>query len=158
MNAKQKRPSFRRPLLFCHGKKDLWHHRTSLVAPGHLQKDRFNSSCRCRERTGSFRPSISSPPASPPCAAPASSPSTPSVNQPDEQEKQHCAKRGCNDFRDDARTEMDPRLRKYPARNEGPYYSHDEIADQAQPCTLDDLAREPASSDADSQYDEKSFA
>jgi hypothetical protein len=53
---------------------------------------------------------------------------------------------------------MDPKLRKYPARNEGPCDSHDEIADQAQPCTLDDLTREPASSDADSQYDEKSFA
>jgi hypothetical protein len=80
------------------------------------------------------------------------------LKQPDEHEKQHCANRGCNDFRDDARTEVDPKLRKYPARNEGPCDSHDEIADQAQPCTLDDLAREPASSDADNQYDEKSFA
>jgi hypothetical protein len=27
---------------------------------------------------------------------------------------------------------MDPKLRKYPARNEGPRYSYDEIADEAQ--------------------------
>jgi hypothetical protein len=53
---------------------------------------------------------------------------------------------------------MDPKLRKYPARNEGPRYSHDKIAEQAQAGTLDDLAREPAGGDADGQYDEKSFA
>ena len=80
------------------------------------------------------------------------------MNQPDQQEKQHRANRGFNDFRDDARTEMDSKLRKYPARNEGPRYTHDEIAEQAQACTLDDLAREPASGDADNQYNEKSFA
>src|SRR6185312_779059 len=52
---------------------------------------------------------------------------------------------------------MDAKLRKYPARNEGPRYSHDEIADEAQARTLDNLAGQPAGRDADSQYDEKAF-
>jgi hypothetical protein len=58
------------------------------------------------------------PPASPP-TAPTSSPSASSMDQADEHEKQYRAKRGLNDCRDDARTEMDPELRKDPARNEG---------------------------------------
>jgi len=53
---------------------------------------------------------------------------------------------------------MDSKLRKYPARYEGPHYSHDKIADEAEARTLDDLAREPAGGDADDQYDEKAFA
>jgi hypothetical protein len=57
-----------------------------------------------------------------------------------------------------ARTEIDPELRKYPARNEGPGYSHDEIADEAQARALDDLARKPAGRDADGQYHEKALA
>jgi len=52
---------------------------------------------------------------------------------------------------------MDPKLRKYPARNEGPRYSHDEIADEAQARTLHDLTRQPSGRDADGQYDEKAF-
>jgi hypothetical protein len=80
------------------------------------------------------------------------------MDQADEHEKQYRAKRGVNDCRDDARTEMDPELRKDPARNEGAYDPHDEIADEAKACTPDDLAREPTSGDADNQYDEKIFA
>ena len=53
---------------------------------------------------------------------------------------------------------MDSKLRKYPARNEGPRYSHDKIAGQAQACTPDDLARKLAGGDSDGQYDEKAFA
>ena len=53
---------------------------------------------------------------------------------------------------------MDSKLRKYPARNEGPHYSHDEIADEAEARTLDDLARKPAGGDSDGQYDEKALA
>ena len=49
-------------------------------------------------------------------------------------------------------------MRKYPARNEGPRYSHNEIADKAQARALDDLARKPAGGDADGQYDEKALA
>src|SRR5579859_550436 len=101
-----------------------------------------------------FQPGL---PVLPPHSAPASSPSAPSADEPDDQEQQYRADRGFYDLRDDARTEMDPKLRKYPARNEGPRYSHDEIADQAQPCTLDDLACQPAGRDADSQYDEKAI-
>ena len=52
---------------------------------------------------------------------------------------------------------MDSKLRKYPARNERSRYSHDEIADQTQASTHDDLARKPASRDAHDQYDEKTF-
>jgi hypothetical protein len=52
---------------------------------------------------------------------------------------------------------MDPKLRKYPARKEGPRYSHDEIAQEAQARTLDDLAGQPAGSNADNQYDEEVF-
>ena len=53
---------------------------------------------------------------------------------------------------------MDPELRKDPARNEGAYDPHDEVADEAKACTPDDLAREPTGGDADNQYDEKAFA
>jgi hypothetical protein len=80
------------------------------------------------------------------------------VDQADEHEKQYGADRGLNDGRDDAGTEMNPKLRKYPARNEGAHDPHDEIADEPKARTLDDLAREPAGRDADSQYDEKAFA
>jgi len=52
---------------------------------------------------------------------------------------------------------MDPKLRKYPARNEGPSYSYDEIPDEAQARALDNLARQPAGRNANSQYDEKAF-
>ena len=80
------------------------------------------------------------------------------MDQADEHEKQYRANRGLNDCRDDARTEMDPELRKDPACDEGACYSHDEISDGAKACTPDDLAREPAGGDADNQYDEKAFA
>ena len=53
---------------------------------------------------------------------------------------------------------MDSKLRKNPARYEGPHYSHDEIAGEAEACPLDDLASEPAGGDSDGQYDEKAFA
>jgi hypothetical protein len=79
------------------------------------------------------------------------------VDQSDDYEQQYRAGRGFNDLGDDARTEMDPKLRKYPARNEGSCYSYDEIADEAQTRALHDLAREPAGRDADDQYDEKAF-
>jgi hypothetical protein len=52
---------------------------------------------------------------------------------------------------------MESKLRKYPARNESSRYSHDEIADQTQARTHDDLTRQPASRDAHNQYDEKAF-
>jgi hypothetical protein len=52
---------------------------------------------------------------------------------------------------------MDPKLWKYPARNEGPRDSYDEITDEAQARALDDLARQPAGRNTDSQYDEKAF-
>ena len=52
---------------------------------------------------------------------------------------------------------MDSKLRKYPARNESPCYSHDEIADQTQARPHDDLARKPTSRDAHDQYDEKTL-
>jgi hypothetical protein len=100
-----------------------------------------------------FQPRL---PVFPPPSAPASSPSAPSADEPDDHEQQYRADRGFNDLRDDARTEMDPKLRKYQARNDGPCYSHNEIADEAQARTLDDLAQ-PAGRDADSQYDEKAF-
>ena len=80
------------------------------------------------------------------------------MDQTDEHEKQYRANRGLNDCRDDARTEMDPELRKDPARNEGAYDPHDEVADEAKAGAPDDLAREPAGGDADNQYDEKAFA
>lgn len=80
------------------------------------------------------------------------------MDKADEHEKEYRANRGCKDGRDDARTEMDPELRKCPACDERPGYSHDEVTDEAKACTLDDLAREPAGSDADNQYDEKAFA
>jgi hypothetical protein len=80
------------------------------------------------------------------------------MDQADEHKKQYRAKRGLNDCRDDARTEMDSKLRKEPARNEGAYDPHDEVADEAKACTPDDLAREPTGGDADDQYDEKVFA
>ncbi len=80
------------------------------------------------------------------------------MDQAKEHEKQYRAKRGLNDCRDDARTEMDSKLRKDPARNEGACDAHDEIADEAKACTPDDLAREPAGGDADNQYDEKALA
>jgi len=57
------------------------------------------------------------------------------MDQADDQEKQYRANRGLNDCRDDARTEMDPELRKDPACDEGACYSHDEIADGAKACT-----------------------
>jgi hypothetical protein len=50
-----------------------------------------------------------------------------------------------------------PKLRKYPARNESARDPYDEIADEAQARALDDLVRQPAGRDADSQYDEKAF-
>ncbi len=53
---------------------------------------------------------------------------------------------------------MDSELWKYPARNEGARDSHDEIAKQAQTCAFDNLAGEPASRDADSQYDDQTIA
>lgn len=80
------------------------------------------------------------------------------MKQADEQEKQDRANRGIDDGRNDARTEMDSELRQEPARNEGAYDSHDEVADEAKAGPLDDLAREPAGSDTDNQYDEKIFA
>jgi len=80
------------------------------------------------------------------------------VDQADEHEKQYRANRGVDDCRNDARTEMDSELRKYPAGHEGSRNSHDEVANEAKSCTLDDLAREPAGGDADGQYDEKTFA
>ena len=52
---------------------------------------------------------------------------------------------------------MESKLRKYPARNESSCYSHDEIADQTQASTHDDLTRQPASRDARNQYDEKAI-
>ncbi|HLG84502.1 MAG TPA: hypothetical protein VKY22_26130 [Bradyrhizobium sp.] len=52
---------------------------------------------------------------------------------------------------------MDAKLRKYQARNEGPRYSHNEIADDAQARALHYLTRQPPGRDADSQYDEKTF-
>jgi hypothetical protein len=52
---------------------------------------------------------------------------------------------------------MESKLRKYPARNESSRYSHDEIADQTQARTHDDLPRQPASRDAHNQYDEKAL-
>src|SRR6185437_2061944 len=88
-----------------------------------------------------FQPRL---PVLPPHFAPASSPSAPSADEPDDHEQQYRPDRGFNDLRDDARTEMDPKLRKRPAGNEGSHYSHDEIADQAQARTLDHLARQPA--------------
>src|SRR5690349_23767836 len=102
-----------------------------------------------------FRPRL---PGSPPGSAPTSSPSAPSAHQPDDQEQQYRTDRGRNDRRDNARTEVDPKLRKCPARNEGAHYSHDEIADEAEARALDDLARQPAGGDADDQYDEKAFS
>ncbi len=80
------------------------------------------------------------------------------MNQVDEQEKQYRADCSLNDCRDDARTEMDSELREYPARNESSHDPHDEVADKPKACPLDDLAREPAGSDAYNQYDEKAFA
>src|SRR6201987_3387592 len=101
-----------------------------------------------------FQPRL---PVFPPHSAPASSPSTLSADEHDDQEQQYCTDRGFNDLRDDARAEMDPKLRKYQAPNEGPRYSHDEIADDAQARALHDLTRQPPGRDADSQYDEKAF-
>jgi hypothetical protein len=77
------------------------------------------------------------------------------VDQDDDHEKEYRAKRGLNDCRDNARTEMDPELWKYPARNEGAYDPHDKVADEAKACTPDHLVRKPTSGDADNQYDEK---
>ena len=106
-------------------------------------------------------PGLSSPkrplPAFSPSAAPASAPSALSADDPDDQEQQDRADRGINDLRDDPRTEMDSKLWKYPARNESPRYSHDEIADQTQARPHDDLARKPTSRDAHDQYDEKTL-
>jgi hypothetical protein len=80
------------------------------------------------------------------------------VDQSDDEKKQHRANRGTNDRRDNARTEMDSELRKYPARNKGPHDSYDEISKKAETGALDDLARKPARDEADNQYDEKTFA
>jgi len=80
------------------------------------------------------------------------------VNQADEQEKQDRADRGIDDGGNDARTEMDPELRQEPTRNEGADDPHDEVTDKAETGPLDDLAREPAGSDTDNQYDEQIFA
>jgi hypothetical protein len=96
-------------------------------------------------------------PAFPPSAAPASAPSAPSAEEPDDHEQQDRADRSVNDLRKKPRTEMDSQLWKYQARDEGSRYSHDEIADQAQTRTHDDLAREPTGRDAHSQDDEKAF-
>ena len=80
------------------------------------------------------------------------------MDRADDHEKQYRANRGFNDCRNDARPELDPKLRKDPARDEGACDSNDEIADGAKACTPDDLAREPTSGDADNQYDEEIFA
>jgi hypothetical protein len=97
-----------------------------------------------------------SPPASTPSAtAPASAPSASAAHQPDDQEEQCRADGGLEDFRDDARTKTDPELREYPVGNECARNADDEVAEEAEARTLDDLARKPAGDDADKQYDEK---
>jgi hypothetical protein len=80
------------------------------------------------------------------------------VKQADEQEKQDRADRGIDDGGNDTRAEMNPELRQEQTCNEGANDTHNEVTDKAEAGPLDDLAREPARSDTDNQYDEQIFA
>src|SRR4051794_31655575 len=89
--------------------------------------------------------------------APAPAPSAAATNEPDEQQQNQSADRGVDDRRNDTGAEMDAEPRKDPAADESADDPDQEIADDAEPGALHDLACQPSGNEADQQDDQEAF-
>ena len=86
------------------------------------------------------------------------SPSTSSVDEPENDQKQHGTDRGIDDGGDDAGAKVNSQLRQQPAANEGADDPNDDISDDSEAGALYDLPGKPSSREADDQNNDETFS
>lgn len=90
-------------------------------------------------------------PLPPAATTPAAAPMTAAAYQPDDKEQHDGPNGRVDDRANDTRSEVDSELRQQPSSDQRPDYSDDQISDEPEPSSADDLARQPAGDDTDQQ-------
>src|ERR1700677_1638610 len=102
-------------------------------------------------------PARSRLPATARTATPATGPSTPTSNDPNDQEKYDSTYGGVDDERDDSNTKVNAQSRQQPIAKEGSDDSHYQVSDKAEPAAIHDFPRQPTGNNTDQHNDEKTL-